>query len=73
MSVYDLKAGESAKIVKIGISGSGAERLDSLGFAVGKTVTVLAFSLFKTGVLLGCGAVRVGVRKELAKLIEVEK
>ncbi|MDE5943759.1 MAG: ferrous iron transport protein A [Clostridia bacterium] len=73
MSVYDLKAGESAKIVKIRISGSGAERLNSLGFEEGKIVTVLAFSLFKTGVLLGCGAVRVGVRKELARLIEVEK
>ena len=71
MSVYDIKAGESAKIVAIDITGSGAARLQSLGITVGKKVTVLAFSLFKTGVLIGCGAVRVGVRRELAKLIKV--
>ncbi len=73
MSVYDLKAGERAKIVRIEVSGSGAARLQSLGITVGKKVTVLAFSLFKTGVLIGCGAVRVGVRREIAKLIGVEK
>ena len=73
MSVFDLKAGESAKIVKIDINGNAFARLQSLGIAVGKKVTVLAFSLFKTGVLIGCGAVRVGVRKQLAKLIGVEK
>ncbi len=73
MSVYDLKAGERAKIVSIEVSGSGAARLQSLGINVGKKVTVLAFSLFKTGVLIGCGAVRVGVRRDIAKLIGVEK
>ena len=73
MSVYDLKAGECAKIVRIEVSGSGAARLQSLGITVGKKVTVLAFSIFKTGVLIGCGAVRVGVRREIAKLIGVEK
>lgn len=73
MSVYDLKAGERAEIVSIEVSGSGAARLQSLGITVGKKVTVLAFSLFKTGVLIGCGAVRVGVRRDIAKLIGVEK
>ncbi|MDE7453853.1 MAG: ferrous iron transport protein A [Clostridia bacterium] len=73
MSVFDLKAGESAKILSIDISGNALARLQSLGIAVGKRVTVLSFSLFKTGVLIGCGAVRVGVRRELAKLIGVEK
>lgn len=72
MSVYQLKAGESGEIVKIDISGGAAARLASLGIAVGKRVTVLAFSLFKSSVLIGCGAVRLGVRKSLAKLIEVE-
>ena len=72
MSVYQLKAGESGEIVKIDISGGAAARLASLGITVGKRVTVLAFSLFKSSVLIGCGAVRLGVRKSLAKLIDVE-
>ena len=36
MSVFDLKAGESAKIVKIDITGNALARLQSLGIAVGK-------------------------------------
>ena len=71
MSVYQLKAGESGEIVKIDISGGAAARLASLGITVGKRVTVLAFSLFKSSVLISCAAVRVGVRKALAKKIEV--
>lgn len=73
MGVYDLKAGESAKIVEINASGSGAARLRALGVAVGKRITVLSFSLFKAGVLIGCGAVRVGLRRKLAGLLAVEK
>lgn len=73
MSVYDLKAGQSARIVKIKIEGGAAARLASLGITTGKRVTALAFSLFKSSVLIGCGAVRLGVRKSLAVLIEVEE
>lgn len=72
MSVYDLKAGDTATIVKTDFSGGAGARLASLGITAGKRVTVLAFSLFKSSVLIGCGAVRLGVRKSLAKLIEVE-
>ena len=71
MSVYDLKAGQSARIVKIKIEGGAAARLNSLGITTGKRVTALAFSLFKSSVLIGCGAVRLGIRKSLAKQIEV--
>lgn len=73
MSVYDLKAGQSARIVKIKIEGGAAARLASLGITTGKRITALAFSLFKSSVLIGCGAVRLGVRKSLAVLIEVEE
>ncbi|MDE6001445.1 MAG: ferrous iron transport protein A [Clostridia bacterium] len=71
-SVFDLKCGECAKIKRITVEGSAKTRLDSLGVTVGKRVTVLSFSLFKSGVLIGCGAVRLGVRKALARQIEVE-
>lgn len=73
MSVFDLKAGEEAIILKTNFSGGAAARLAALGITAGKRVTVLAFSLFKSSVLIGCGAVRLGVRKSLARLIEVEK
>lgn len=72
MTVYDLKAGEEATILRTNFSGGAAARLTSLGITAGKRVTVLAFSLFKSSVLIGCGAVRLGLRKSLAQLIEVE-
>lgn len=72
MSVYNLKAGQSGTIIKINAEGGAAARLQSLGITVGKRVTALAFSLFRSSVLIGCGAVRLGLRKNLAVLIEVE-
>ena len=73
MSVYDLKEGESGKITNFPISGGAAARLNSMGITAGKRVTVLAFSLFRSGVLISCGAVRLGLRKSLALKMEVEK
>ena len=73
MSVFDLKRGESGIIKGCTLSGNAASRLNSLGITVGKRVTVLSFSLFRGSVLIGCGAVRVGLRATIAKDIEVEK
>ena len=73
MSVFDLKTGDVAEITKIGVTGGAASRLSSLGVTCGKRVTVLAFSLFKSSVLIGCGAVRLGIRKSLARQIEVKQ
>lgn len=73
MSVFDLSAGESGIIKNSALSGSAAARLASLGIVAGKRFTVLAFSLFKSSVLIGCGAVRLGIRASLARRIEVEK
>ena len=72
-SVFNLRQGESGKILSVNISGNAAVRLNSLGITVGKKITVLSYSLFKSAVLIGCGAVRLGIRKSLAKQIEVEK
>ncbi|MDE7181990.1 MAG: ferrous iron transport protein A [Clostridia bacterium] len=71
--IYALKQGECGKITKIDVTGNAAVRLSSLGITVGKKITVLSFSLFKSSVLIGCGAVRLGLRKSLATKIEVEK
>lgn len=73
MSVFDLFVGESGYIKNCSLTGSAAARLNSLGIVVGKKITVLSFSLFKSSVLIGCGAVRLGIRKSLAQSIEVEK
>ena len=73
MSVFYLSVGESGYIKSCNLTGSAATRLNSLGIAVGKKITVLSFSLFRGSVLIGCGAVRVGIRASLAKNIEVEK
>ena len=72
MSVFDLSAGESGYIKNINLSGSAFSRLSSLGIRVGRKITVLSFSLFRGSVLIGCGAVRLGIRAALAKSIEVE-
>ena len=72
MSVFDLTKGERAIIKSLGVSGSVATRLSSLGITAGKKVTVLSFSLFHGSVLIRCGAVRVGLRATIAKCIEVE-
>ena len=71
MSVFDLKAGECARITDIALEGGARSRLDALGIKVGEKVEVIAFSLFKSSVLISCAAVRVGVRKANKKKIEV--
>lgn len=73
MSVFDLSVGDSAYIKNCNLAGSASARLNALGVVVGKKITVLSFSLFKSSVLIGCGAVRLGLRKAVAKSIEVEK
>ena len=73
MSVFDLKKGESGIIKSCNLAGSTAARLSSLGITAGRKIVVLSFSLFKSSVLIGCGAVRLGLRAVLAKNIEVEK
>ena len=52
MSVFDLKAGECAEISRIDIEGGARSRLDALGIKVGEKVEVIAFSLFKSSVLI---------------------
>ena len=73
MTVYNLKKGESAKVVAIKLDSGAAARLNALGLKMGTCIQVLSFSLFKSAVLLSFGAVRVGLRKSLANAIQVTK
>lgn len=71
MSVFDLKKGESAKVVSIAVDGAAGERLNSLGIKSGALVTAAAFSLFSGSVLILVGYNRVALRKSVAQRIEV--
>lgn len=71
MSVFRLKPGQSGVITKIAAGGAVAARLNALGICCGAKVTALAFGLFSSGVLLGAGAVRVALRREVAEGVEV--
>lgn len=73
VSVFDLKKGETGKVIKTEATGGAAQRLKALGITSGGKVTVLAFSLFKSSVLISCGAARVALRASLAKIIYVQK
>lgn len=71
MSVFDLKVGDSGTIVKIGATGAEADRLSAVGLVCCERITVLAFSLFGSSVLVGVGPTRVAVRGSVARKIEV--
>lgn len=73
MTVLNLKRGEQAEVVKINAAGAEGARLSALGLKTGTRVRVLSYSLFKSSVLLGFGAVRLSVRSSLAERIEVKR
>lgn len=72
MTAFFIPKNKSAEIVEITAPPAVANRLNTLGIKRGATVTLLGYSLFKGGVLLQCGAVRVGVRRRVAEQIEVK-
>lgn len=71
MTVFQCLKGDIKTIAAVNVQGAAAQRLKSMGFVAGKRVTVLGFSFFKSSVLVSCGAVRVGIRRQLAQQIEV--
>lgn len=73
MTVFDLKKGEQAKVTAIRLESGAAARLAALGLKKDTCIQILSFSLFKSAVLISFGAVRVGIRKSLAKAIQVAK
>lgn len=71
MSVYNLSKGKSGIVVNVKVDGAAGERLSALGIKKGAVVSVAAFSLFNSGVLVLVGYNRVGLRKSIAERIEV--
>lgn len=72
MTVFDLKAGDRARVTRVGVDGAARARLDSLGLAVGAHIETIGYSLFRSAVLVSFGGVRLGMRKKIAEAIEVE-
>ncbi len=72
MGVFNLKKGQSAKIVRVAVVGAAGQRLKSLGVIKGALITVVGYSLFNGSVLIVCGFNRVALRKSVAERIEVE-
>lgn len=73
MTVFDFKRGARARITRVNVDGGARARLTALGIKEGAEIEILSFSLFKSGVLIASGAVRVGIRKSLAQKIFAEE
>jgi Fe2+ transport system protein FeoA len=71
MSVFELNKGEIGCIEQVDLQGSSYKRLLSLGFKRGAKVEILAFSLFRSSVLVGVGYTRVAIRRAVAEKILV--
>lgn len=71
MSVFDLKKGETAKVLAVAVDGPAGERLNSLGVRKGQYIKVIAFSLFSGSVLIQVGYNRLAIRKSVAQKITV--
>lgn len=72
ITLFDLKRGQKATVQKVNAEGSALARLTALGIDRGAQVEALAFSLFKSSILISCSSVRVSMRRALAQKIEVE-
>lgn len=58
-------------MTEVRVDGSAGERLNALGVRAGNKITVLAFSIFSSSVLIAVGYNRLAIRGSVAKRIEV--
>lgn len=72
MGVFNLKKGQSAKVISVAVDGTAGQRLKSLGVVKGAIVTVIGYCLFNSSVLILCGYNRIALRKSVAEKIEAE-
>ena len=72
MDVTELKIGEEAKVKKIKADSVLKQRLISFGVIKGATIKLLATAPAKSTVEIEVGKMKIALRKEEAKKIEVE-
>ena len=73
MRLTDLDKGESARIIKIYAQRELKQRLISFGIMKEATVEVLATAPAKSTMEVRVGKMRIALRNEEAKMIEVER
>ncbi len=73
MSILDYKKGDRVVVQKIHAKGGLKQRLISFGIIKGAELELLACAPAKATVEIKVGKMRLALRKEEAKLIEVEK
>ena len=73
MNLLDMSIGESAKIKKIHATPELKRRLISFGVIKGAEIELLATAPAKSTVEIRVGKMKIALRKEEAKTIEVEK
>ena len=73
MNLLDMSIGESATIKKIHATPELKRRLISFGIIKGAEVELLATAPAKSTVEIRVGKMKIALRKEEAKTIEVEK
>lgn len=73
MTILDLKRGESAIVLGLGVVPAVKERLRALNVYPRASVTLLKTSLFRRTFLLDAGGVRLALRRAVAAEIRVVK
>ena len=71
MTVCDLKAGESAEVVKVELGGEVCERLRYLNVSAGASIVLLKVSFFKKTYLLQARSAKLAVGREVAEGIKI--
>lgn len=66
-----MKKGETATVASVNVDGAAGERLNALGVRAGNRITVLAYSVFNSSVLIAVGYNRLAIRKSVAVRIAV--
>ena len=71
MNLSEIKFDQKVKILKIKTDRKTFQRLASLGVCEGEIVTPIRSSLLNTAIMIEVGSIRVALRKDLTKQIEV--
>lgn len=72
-TLSECSAGKRVSVVKLHAEGALKQRLISFGFMKGALIEVLAYSTAKSTVEVKIGKMRLALRKEEAKLVEVQE
>lgn len=73
MCLLEMKIGERASIEALNVDSELKKRLNSLGFIRESSISVTQFGLFKSTVQIMINRTLIALRRDEARLIEVQK